>query len=386
MFWGVQQKPFAEMHWRSGNASTTYLSLQPNTLMKLDLPLASVLMLTLCVAPHVQSQSVLDLPYASQAAQVKQRVGVTDITITYHRPVVNGRKIWGGLVPMGQVWRAGANENTTIEFSTPVSVEGKPLPAGTYGLHMIPSADTWTVIFSKMSVAWGSYTYNQSEDALRVDVKPRTIEMEEALEYEFEDVKPDSVTVTMKWEKVAVPFRVSVNLNDTVVSSIRNQLRGRAQYSWEPLNEAANFCLTHKTNLEDGLKWADLSIQNEERFENLSTKADLLQALNRADEAKKVRDQAMHVASPIQLYTYARGLQAQKRSDEAMTIFKTVAAKAPETVFGHLASARLKSAAGDFDGALTEAKAAEAATTIDAQKQSIKVLIGRLQSKQDINK
>ena len=354
--------------------------------MKLNFSLTSVLALTLCAITRVQSQTILDLPYASQAAKVKQQVGVTDITITYHRPVVNGRKIWGGLVPTGQVWRAGANENTTIEFSTPVSIEGKPLPAGTYGLHMIPNADTWTVIFSKMAVAWGSYTYNQSEDALRVDVKPHPIEMEEALEYEFEDLKPDSVAVTMKWEKVAVPFRVSVNLSDTVIPSIRNQLRGRAQYSWEPLNEAANFCLTHKTNLEDGLKWADLSIQNEERFENLSTKADLLQAMNRTDEAKKVRDHAMEVASPLQLYGYARGLQAQKRSDEAMAILKTVAAKAPETVQGHLASARLKSAAGDFDGALAEAKAAEAAATIDAQKQNIRILIGRLESKQDINK
>jgi hypothetical protein len=354
--------------------------------MKLNFSLTSVLVLTVCAITRVQSQTVLDLPYASQAAQVKQRVGVTEITITYHRPLVNGRKIWGGLVPTGKVWRAGANENTTIEFSTPVSIEGKPLLAGTYGLHMIPNADTWTVIFSKMAVAWGSYSYNQSEDALRVDVKPHPTEMEEALEYEFEDLKPDSVAVTMKWEKLAVPFRVSVNLNDTVIASIRNQLRGRAQYSWEPLNEAANFCLTHKTNLEDGLKWADLSIQNEERFENLSTKADLLQAMNRTDEAKKVRDHAMEVASPIQLYNYARGLQAQKRSDEAMAILKTVAAKAPETVQGHLASARLKSAAGDFDGALAEAKAAEAAATIDAQKQNIRILIGRLESKQDINK
>src|SRR5690349_6243086 len=186
--------------------------------MKLNFPLASVLMLTLCVVPHVQSQTALNLPMTSQAAQVKQRVGVTDITVTYHRPTVNGRKIWGGLVPMGQVWRAGANENTTIEFSTPVSIEGKPLAACTYGLHMIPNADNWTVIFSKMAVAWGSYTYNQSEDALRVDVKPHPIEMEEALEYEFEDLKPDSVTVTMKWEKVAVPFRVSVDLNSTVIA------------------------------------------------------------------------------------------------------------------------------------------------------------------------
>ena len=351
------------------------------------LAIAPLFLAVFTAAPRAQAQSsVLDLPRDSQHAKVIQRIGLTDITINYHRPLVKGRKVWGGLVPYGQPWRAGANENTTIEFSTPVSIEGKPLPAGTYGLHMIPNADTWTVIFSKMAVAWGSYTYNQSEDALRVDVKPHPIEMEEALEYEFEGLKPDSVAVTMKWEKVAVPFRVSVNLNDTVIASIRNQLRGRAQYSWEPLNEAANFCLTHKTNLEDGLKWADLSIQNEERFENLSTKADLLQAMNRTDEAKKVRDQAMGVASPLQLYGYARGLQAQKRSDEAMAIFKTVAAKAPETVPGHLASARLKSAAGDFDGALAEAKAAEAAATIDAQKQNIRILIGRLQSKQDINK
>src|SRR5438045_899997 len=203
-------------------------------------------------ASPANSQTDLDLPLASQAAQVKQRLGVTDVTITYHRPLVNGRKIWGALVPFGQVWRAGANENTRVEFSTPVSVEGKPLPAGTYGLHMIPNADTWTVIFSKMAVAWGSYSYNQSEDALRVDVKPRPIEMEDALEYEFEGLKPDSVAVTMKWEKVAVPFRVSVNLNDTVIASIRNQLRGRAQFSWEPLNEAANFYLNSTTNTDDG--------------------------------------------------------------------------------------------------------------------------------------
>ena len=354
--------------------------------MKRKLSIATVVFSAICAIARVQSQTTLDLPYASQAAQVKQRVGVTDITITYHRPLVNGRKIWGGVVPMGQVWRAGANENTTFEVGTPVSVEGKPLPAGTYGLHMIPNADNWTVIFSKMAVAWGSYTYNQGEDALRVDIKPHPIEMEEALEYEFEDLKPDSVTVTMKWEKVAVPFRVSINLNDTVMASIRNQLRGRAQFAWDTLNEAANFCLTHKTNLEDGLKWAELSIQNEERFENLTTKADLLQVLNRTDEAKKVRDHAMQVATPLQLYGYARGLQAQKRSDEAMAIFKTVQAKAPETLAGHLAAARLKSAAGDFDGALAEAKAAEAVSTVDAQKQNIRVLIGRLQSKQDINK
>ncbi|MFL6542964.1 MAG: DUF2911 domain-containing protein, partial [Chthoniobacterales bacterium] len=195
------------------------------------------------VAPRANSQTDLDLPMQSQSAEVKQRVGVTDITIKYHRPLVNGRKIWGGLVPFGQVWRAGANENTTIEFSTPVTIEGKPLPSGTYGLHMIPNADKWTVIFSKFSQAWGSYTYNQAEDALRVDVKPLPLgEPEDALEYEFENLKADAVDVTLKWEKTAVPFHVAVNEPETTVAAIKNQLRGRAQYSWGPLNEAAQYC------------------------------------------------------------------------------------------------------------------------------------------------
>src|SRR5436190_21501411 len=131
----------------------------------------------------VSAQNDLNLPDVSQAAEVKQRIALTDITLKYHRPLVNGRKIWGGLVPLGEVWRAGANQNTTIEFSDPVSVEGKPLAKGIYGLHMIPTADSWTVIFSNMSSAWGSYTYKQEEDALRVEVTSRPSEMEEALEY-----------------------------------------------------------------------------------------------------------------------------------------------------------------------------------------------------------
>src|SRR5205807_7052089 len=118
--------------------------------MKLNFSLAGILVLTLCAITRVQSQTALDLPYASQAAQVKQRVGVTDITITYHRPVVNGRKIWGGLVPTGQVWRAGANENTTMEFSTAGSIEGKPLSAWTYGLPINPDRGNWPGMFSQI--------------------------------------------------------------------------------------------------------------------------------------------------------------------------------------------------------------------------------------------
>ncbi|HMJ06094.1 MAG TPA: DUF2911 domain-containing protein [Chthoniobacterales bacterium] len=331
------------------------------------------------------AQTDLNLPEASQKAVLTQRVGITDITINYHRPLVKGRKVWGELVPMGKVWRAGANENTTIEFSTPVSVEGKPLPAGKYGLHMIPAADTWTIIFSKMTVAWGSYSYNQAEDALRVMVKPHPAQMEEALKYDFEDLQRDSVVVTMNWEKLAVPFRVSIDEVATVLPAIRDQLRGRAQYSWSPLAEAAQYCLTNKTNLEEALKWADESIRVENRFENLMLKADLLAALKKPEE-KSFRDLALQRADDITLYSYGRKLQLENRNAEAMAIFPAVVQRFPDSMMAHLAQARLKSAAGDFAAAAEETKKAQGMSKSDEQKASLQKLIGQLEAKQDINK
>jgi hypothetical protein len=337
------------------------------------------------VALGASVRADLSLPDVSQLAVTKQRVGLTDIKITYHRPLVNGRKIWGGLVPLGEVWRAGANENTTIEVSDPITVEGQPLPKGTYGLHMIPTADTWTVIFSKMATAWGSYTYAQAEDALRVTVKPRHNEMEEALEYEFEDVKPESATVTLKWEKLAVPFKVAVS-DEATFANITGQMRGRAQYEWEAPNQAANFCLTKKIHLDEALKWANLSIQNEERFENLTTKADVLKAMNKPEDAKKAWDQALAKTTASQLYAYGRRLQSEKKDAEGMDILRDVAKRYPETAFGHLANARMKSAAGDFAGAAEDVKKAQAVAISEQQKTALKALIDRLNAKQDINK
>src|ERR1700747_3587338 len=134
----------------------------------------------------------LDIPRASQRATVTQRIGLTDVTITYHRPTVGGREIWGKTVPYGQVWRAGANDNTTIAFNDDVSIEGNPLVAGTYGLHMIPDKEQWTIIFSKNSTSWGSFSYDQKEDALRVTVKPHPAESFDMLTDVFDYVKPDS--------------------------------------------------------------------------------------------------------------------------------------------------------------------------------------------------
>src|ERR1700747_1941753 len=143
----------------------------------------------------------LNIPRASQRGTVTQRIGLTDVTITYHRPSVAGREIWGKTVPYGKVWRAGANENTTIAFTDDVSIEGKPLPAGTYGLHTIPDKDQWTIIFSKNSTSWGSFSYDEKEDAMRVTLKPQAAEYQEAMIYTFEDVKPDSTATTLRWGK-----------------------------------------------------------------------------------------------------------------------------------------------------------------------------------------
>ncbi len=352
--------------------------------MKLTYP--KLFIATAIVVTSAFAQNDLNLPDQSQAAMIKQRIALTDITISYHRPVVKGRKIWGGLVPNGQVWRAGANENTTFETSDPITVEGQALPKGTYGLHMIPNGDSWTVIFSNTTTGWGSYSYKQEEDALRVNVKPRALtDLEEALEYEFEDLGPNSATVTMKWEKVAVPFKVAVT-DQTVLDNIKEQMKGRGQFTWQSPDEAATFCLQHNIELEQGLKWADLSIQNEERFDNLSTKVDLLRALHRDDEANKTWAKAMEKANATQLYSYGRRQMNSKKMDEGLNILKEVAKRWPNDIYGHLAQSRLKSSTGDFAGAADEMKKAQGVATSDAQKTALQPLIDRLQAKQDINK
>lgn len=341
----------------------------------------------LAAGVSLPAQTLLTMPEDSQRAVAMQRVGLTDITITYHRPLVKGRKVWGGLVPYGQVWRAGANQNTTIQFSDAVTVEGQPLAKGIYGLHMIPGADEWIVIFSKSAGDWGSFAYKQQEDALRVTIKPQVAEAHEALAYDFDDLKADSVLATLRWEKVAAPFRIAVDVKQGAVENLRSQLRGGSQYFWEGPAEAAAYCLQNKTDLEQGLKWAEQSIQSEDRFENEMTKSQLLAAMSRAPEAATARDRAMEIGSATQLYQFARQLQIQdKKQDEAMTVFRTIVKRFPDGLARHMAQGRLYSAAGDFESAAKEVKAAQSMPGIsDGQVKALDPLIKRLENKQDIN-
>jgi tetratricopeptide (TPR) repeat protein len=335
--------------------------------------------------PSARAQTVLTLPEASARARVTQRVGITDIAIDYHRPLVNGRPVWGKLVPYGQVWRAGADENTTIEFSDPVSIEGKALAKGIYGLHMIPGENEWTIIFSKNSTSWGSFSYDQAEDALRVTVKPQPAEFQEALTYDFDDLKPDSGVITLRWEKLAVPFQASVNVNEIVQQSLRNQMRGTPQFSWEGGDEAASYLADHNRSPEEALKYADGSIQAEERFENLVTKARILDQLGRKEEAVAARKKAMDMGSALQLHSYGRGRQFKGDQQGAFEVFRVNMKKHPNDWTAHSEAARLATAQGDFGKAVEEEKLAVAAAP-DNVKQQLERMLKRLEAKEDINK
>ncbi|MGB9205611.1 MAG: DUF2911 domain-containing protein [Terriglobales bacterium] len=327
---------------------------------------------------------VLDLPLQSQEARISQRIGITDITINYHRPLVNGRKVWDGLIPYGKVWRAGANINTTITFSDPVQIEGQPLDKGTYGLHMIPNADEWTIIFSKNSTSWGSFTYDEKEDALRVTVKPKAADMHNALTYDFDDLQKDSALVELEWEKVAVPFKVSVDVHDVVEASLKKQLRDLSQYTWMSWDDAANYLLAEKVSLDEALTYANKSIENEDRYDNETTKAKVLTALNRKDEAAIAQKRALELAGPLQLHQYARQLLGEKRNEEAYAIFRDNAKKHPDQWYVHTGLARMYCAQSKFEDAAKEMKLSMAAAPAD-QKVYLDGLEKRLEAKQDIN-
>ena len=170
--------------------------------LRAAVPAAGLIAIQLAAGAAAAQQ--LDLPRPSPKATVSQWVGVTEIEIAYNSPGVKSRTIWGELVPYGQVWRTGANENTTITFSTPVRIQGTELPAGTYGLQTIPTAAEWTVIFSKDAELWGAFKYDAAQDALRVKVKPAAHEHVEALDFVVE-----GDAVVLRWEKVAVSIRLA---------------------------------------------------------------------------------------------------------------------------------------------------------------------------------
>ncbi|HEV8432592.1 MAG TPA: DUF2911 domain-containing protein [Thermoanaerobaculia bacterium] len=243
------------------------------------------------------AQAAIPLPEASPAATVGQTIGVTDVTITYHRPAVNKRKIWGGLVPYDTLWRAGANENTTISFSTPVKVEGKELPAGTYAFYALPTASQWTLIFSKFTGDWGGYNYDAAEDVLRVNVTPQpTAESQERLSYTFDDVTNGSAIASIRWERLRVPMKIEVDLPSTVRAAIVSSLRGGKHWDAAAWSAAARWELRNG-DPDTALKYADHALSLSVNLSTLRTKAAILEKKGDAKGAAELRDRAKTLAT-----------------------------------------------------------------------------------------
>ena len=339
----------------------------------------------------------------NKKTSVTERIGLTDVTIRYDRPAVKGRegKIWGELVHAGFIdqgfgsskaapWRAGANENTIFEFSTPVKIEGQNLAPGKYGFFIAYDPNKCTLIFSKNSTSWGSYFYSEKEDALRVKVKPSVLDRSvEWLKYEFVNETENSATVALQWEKLMIPVKIEVDYINTQLESFRKELRTEKGFIWESWNQAAAWCLQRNVNLDEALLWADSATSRnfggDRSFLAGSTKAQILEKLNRSAEADSIMKKTIVFASMNEIHQYGRQLLQQKKNKEALEIFKTNFQKNPNQFTTLMGLVRGYSANGDYKNALKYANQALAAAPDTNNKNNVTTMIGKLKAGQDVN-
>ncbi len=346
----------------------------------------------------------------NQKASVTQGIGPVRVTIEYNSPNVhapNGEdrrgKIWGTLVPWGAPdeafgtcsecpWRAGANENTVLAVSHDVKIEGQPLKAGRYGLHLIPAEQgDWTLVLSKNSTSWGSYFYDAAEDALRVKVKPSKSDYHEWLTYEFTDRQTDRATVALKWEDMQVPWTISLDdITSLHLAAIRDELRGSPGFNSQNWIAAAQYALQAKRPKE-ALEFADVAVNRmfigQQNFQTLNTLASAQEAAGKTAESKATRDRAMShpAATVMDLHQYARQLLAQGKKEDALRIWELNAKRNPNVWPVHTGLARGYSAAGRYAEALKHAKLALAQAPDELNKKTLTAGIAKLEAGKDMN-
>ncbi len=338
----------------------------------------------------------------NKKASVSERIGLTDVTIRYDRPGIKGREgnIWGHLVAVGFTdpgfgsskaapWRAGANENTVFEFSTDVKIEGQSLAAGKYGFFIAYDPTECTLIFSKNSTSWGHFFYNDKEDALRVKVKPQALDKSvEWLKYEFMNETENTATISLQWEKLAIPFKIEVDYIKEQIESFRRELRTDRGFMWESWDQAAQWCVQHNTNLEQALVWADTATSTtfggETSFQAWSTKAQIQQKMGRNTEAAATMQKALPFGNMNQVHQYARQLLGLKFTKTAFDVFKQNYDKYPDQFTTVMGMMRAYAATGDNKKAMEFAiKALTMAP--EGQKAYVQGLIDKLKDGKDIN-
>lgn len=355
------------------------------------------------IAVSAYAQMDVPAPGGNPRATITETIGITDITLSYSRPDVSGRegKIWGTLVPYGfstfsfitngltAPWRAGANENTTISFEHPVTLEGHEVPAGTYGIHMAMYPDSVILILSTKSDAWGSFYYEQKYDQLRVALKPQINDKNvEWLKYEFVEHRPTGATVAMMWEKMIVPFKIEVDVDNIVVSVLRDQVTSQKGFNASNLLQAAQYCINKNINLEEALSWSQKAVNGFGSIRSYTTLSNLANAytkLNKTAQADSVMSEALPMANVNQYVAYGRSLISQKRSEKAMEVMTMALDRFGDIQAVNTGLAYTYSSKANFAKALEYAYKSLSQAPNENAKKAAQALIDKLKDKKDIN-
>lgn len=365
------------------------------------------LLLTLLICSYsIWCLGQMDVPpvAGNPRATLTEEVGITSITVKYSRPDVAGRegKIWGNLVTYGFTtsinfitnkqttpWRTGANENTTITFEHDVKFEGKPVKAGTYGLFMALWPDSVMVILSNQNDAWGSFYYDEKYDALRTIVKPQMNDKSvEWLKYEFIEHKEKSCTIALMWEKLIVPFKVEVDVDNIVIARLREQVTSQRGFNSTNMIQAAQFCLNKNINLDEALAWSQRAVSGfngQKSYASLRNLATAYEKLNRIPTADSIMTEALTMASAVQYSTYARALITQKRADKALEVYKANQVKNGDIFVVNVGLMFGYSAVGDYATAIKHAEKALTQAPSDPSKKQVESNLAKLKENKDVN-
>ena len=289
------------------------------------------------------SQTITTPRTPSPGATVSQTVGISTITVKYSRPSVNGREVWGALVPYGwnvqpfgnrkaAPWRAGANENTTIEFSHDAMVQNKVVPAGTYGLFFVINNDnTAEVILSKDHKSWGNYWYDSLRDQMRAPIQVRDGNFAELLTFDFVSLDKNSTELVLSWEKKQFPIAIKFSVDEIVMANAAEELKGPTGFNWRGYSSAANYSLQNKINMGLGMAWIDRAIAQNKNFTTLNIKSGLLQEMGKTTEAEKVKKEALSLATEAELNIHGYQLLGQAHYDKAIEILTLAAERFPKS-------------------------------------------------------
>jgi hypothetical protein len=281
-------------------------------------------------------------------------------------------------------WRAGANENTTITFEHDVKVEGKNIKGGTYGLSMAVWPDSVIIIFSNQKEAWGSFYYDEKNDALRVTVKPVALDKSvEYLKYEFIEHKEKYCVIALQWEKLSIPFKVDVDVDNIILAKLREEVTGQKGFNALNMQAAANYCLGKNINLEEALAWAQRAA-NTKTFSTLNTLVTAYTKNNKIPQADSTMNEALVFANPNQYMAAGRSMITAKRPERALEIFNANQKKNGDVYAVNAGFMSYYSAKGDFTKALEYANKALAQAP-DATKPTITGFITKLKEGKDIN-